>query len=104
MGFGVGFYSGFMVAKKIIVLSKKADSDESWKWESEGRGEFDIEKSDKKERGTIVQIFLKDKEKDFAEKLRVENIIKKYSDHISHSVFLNDKNAKKDEEEKANKG
>ena len=102
--FGVGFYSGFMVAKKISVISKKPKSNESWKWESDGKGTFDITESDKKDRGTIVQVYLNDKDKDFSEKMRVENIIKKYSDHISHSVYINEKNSKENKEEKINEG
>jgi molecular chaperone HtpG len=102
--FGVGFYSGFMVAKKISVISKKPNSKESWKWESDGKGTFDITEADKKDRGTIVQVHLNDEEKDFSEKMRVENIIKKYSDHISHSVYINEINSKENKEEKINKG
>ena len=102
--FGVGFYSGFMVAKKISVISKKPKSNESWKWESDGKGTFDITESDKKDRGTIVQVYLNDKDKDFSEKMRVENIIKKYSDHISHSVYINEKNSKENKEEKIIEG
>ena len=102
--FGVGFYSGFMVAKKICVISKKPHTKESWKWESDGKGTFDVIESDKNDRGTIVQVYLKDEEKDFSEKIRVETIIKKYSDHISHSVYINEKNSKENKEEKINEG
>jgi len=102
--FGVGFYSGFMVAKKISVVSKKPNSKESWIWESDGKGTYDITEADKKDRGTVVQVYLKDDEKDFSEKIRVENIIKKYSDHISHSVYISEKNSKENKEEKINEG
>jgi molecular chaperone HtpG len=102
--FGVGFYSGFMVAKKISVISKKPSSKESWKWESDGKGTFDITEAEKKDRGTIIQIYLNDNEKDFSEKIRVENIIKKYSDHIAHSVFINEKDSKENNKERINEG
>ncbi|MAH88908.1 MAG: molecular chaperone HtpG [Pelagibacterales bacterium] len=102
--FGVGFYSGFMVASKIEVLSKKAGAKDSWKWSSEGKGKFEIEKIDKKNQGTIVKIFLNNDAKEFAEKLRIENIIKKYSDHITHSVYINEKSTKDNKEEKVNQG
>ncbi len=102
--FGVGFYSGFMVAKKIIVTSKKANSNESWKWISDGKGKFEIDATKKEGRGTNITILLKDNEKDFSEKIRIENIVKKYSDHISHSVYITEKDSKDQKEEKVNQG
>ncbi len=102
--FGVGFYSGFMVAKKIVVNSKRANSKESWQWESDGQGTFSVNEADKKNRGTTVKIYLTDKDKDFSEKIRVENIIKKYSDHISHDVLIIDNDTKDKKEEKVNQG
>jgi molecular chaperone HtpG len=102
--FGVGFYSGFMVASKIIVLSKRAGANESWQWQSDGKGKFEIDKVEKEKHGTTVQIFLDNSSKEFADKLRIENIIKKYSDHISHAVFIKEKDAKDTKEEKINKG
>merc|ERR1712146_571401 len=102
--FGVGFYSGFMVAKKIEVLSKKAGTAESWKWSSEGKGKFDIEKIDKISHGTSVKIFLNTEAKEYSEKIRIENIIKKYSDHITHSVYILESDVKDKNEEKINKG
>ena len=102
--FGVGFYSGFMVAKKIEVLSKKAGTNESWKWSSEGKGKFDIEQIDKTNNGTLVKIFLNTEAKEYSEKIRIENIIKKYSDHITHSVYILENDAKDKKEEKINKG
>ncbi len=102
--FGVGFYSGFMVAKRIEVLSKKAGTAESWKWSSEGKGNFDIEKIDKISHGTSVKIFLNTEAKEYSEKIRIENIIKKYSDHITHSVYILESDAKDKNEEKVNKG
>ena len=102
--FGVGFYSGFMVASKIEVLSKKAGTKDSWKWSSDGKGKFEIEKIDKKSQGTKVKIFLNNDAKEFAEKIRIENIIKKYSDHIPYSVYINELNTKENKEEKVNQG
>ncbi|MAJ23882.1 MAG: molecular chaperone HtpG, partial [Rickettsiales bacterium] len=102
--FGVGFYSGFMVSDKIKVLSKKAGQNDSWQWSSDGKGNFDIEKVDKKDHGTVVQLFLNPKEKEYSEKIRLENIIKKYSDHISHPVYMIEKSAKEENIEKVNKG
>ena len=102
--FGVGFYSGFMVANKIEVLSKKAGTNESWEWSSEGKGKFEIEKIEKPYHGTIVKIYLNADAKEFSEKIRIENIIKKYSDHISHAVYILESDSKDNNEEKVNKG
>ncbi len=93
-----------MVAKKIEVLTRSPLSKESWKWVSDGKGRFDIEPAEKKNRGTKVIIFLKQTEKDFSEKVRIENIIRKYSDHIAHPVYINETNAKDSKEEKVNEG
>ena len=102
--FGVGFYSGFMVAKRIEVLSKKAGTDESWKWSSEGKGKFEIEKISKSTNGTLVKIHLNEDAKEYSEKVRIENIIRKYSDHITHSVFILENDSKNKNEEKINQG
>ena len=102
--FGVGFYSGFMVAKRIEVLSKKAGADESWKWSSEGKGKFEIEKISKSTNGTLVKIHLNEDAKEYSEKVRIENIIRKYSDHITHSVFILENDSKNKNEEKINQG
>ena len=96
--FGVGFYSGFMVASKIIVETKKAgEKEKAWVWESDGKGSFSIDASSFKDNGTKVTLYLNKDSSDFLEKIRLENIIKKYSDHISHPVHLKDTSDKKDE-------
>ncbi len=100
--FGVGFYSGFMVASKIVVETKRVDSPQAWKWISDGKGSFEIEKSNFNNNGTLVTLHINKKDEDFLEKIRLQNIIKKYSDHISHSVNLKDSKDKK--EEKVNDG
>ena len=86
--FGVGFYSGFMVAENIKVISKKAGESNAWIWESDGKGNYTIDKASRDTNGTDVIIFLSEKAKEFTETLRIENIIKKYSDHISIPVYL----------------
>ena len=77
--FGVGFYSGFMVAKKIEVITKNSLSKESWKWISDGKGKFEIEPAKRENRGTTVILYLKQTEKDFSERIRIENIIRKWT-------------------------
>ena len=86
--FGVGFYSSFMVADKVDVASKKAGNKEAWKWSSDGRSGFDITKDVKKDNGTVITLYLNDEGKEFANRWQIENLVKKYSDHIDFPIFL----------------
>ncbi|MDD7422349.1 molecular chaperone HtpG [Campylobacter hominis] len=83
--FGVGFYSAFMVADKIEVLTKKPLSDEAFFWKSDAN-DYTIEKAEKADFGTQITLYLKDDE--FLDSYRLENIIKKYSNHIPYPIFL----------------
>ncbi len=88
--FGVGFYSVFMVADKVDVISKKAGEEQAYKWSSDGTGSYDLNPCVKDESGTVIYIKLKDEEKsDYTSKHRVETIVKKYSNHIAYPIFLN---------------
>ena len=88
--FGVGFYSVFMVAEKVDVISKKAGEDTAYKWTSTGTGEFDLSACTKESAGTVIYIKLKDDEvSEFASKYRIKNIVEKYSNHIAYPIFLN---------------
>ncbi len=89
--FGVGFYSVFMVAENVDVISKKAGEEQAYKWSSNGTGSFDLNPCVKDENGTVIYIKLKDDDeaKDFNSKYRVETIVKKYSNHIAYPIFLN---------------
>ncbi|RZV34094.1 MAG: molecular chaperone HtpG [Chromatiales bacterium] len=86
--FGVGFYSAFIVADKVTVDTRRAGSDEAVRWESNGEGEFTIEDIEREERGTCVTLHLKDDGAEFAEPVRIESLIRKYSDHIGFPVSL----------------
>jgi molecular chaperone HtpG len=88
--FGVGFYSAFIVADKVVVRSRKAgDSAESGvEWTSEGEGEFTIETITKETRGTEITLHLNEEETEFADDWKLRQIIKKYSDHISTPVEM----------------
>lgn len=86
--FGVGFYSAFMVANKIIVTTKKAGETQGFAWISDGSGEFEIEKCEKESHGSEIKLYLKEEEKEFANRWKIEEIIKKYSDHIPFPIFL----------------
>ncbi|MFY9083669.1 molecular chaperone HtpG [Aliarcobacter cryaerophilus] len=88
--FGVGFYSVFMVADKVDVISKKAGEETAYKWSSNGTGEFDLAPCTKESAGTVIYIKLKDDEvSEFASKYRIKNIVEKYSNHIAYPIFLN---------------
>ncbi|OCL95515.1 molecular chaperone HtpG [Aliarcobacter thereius] len=88
--FGVGFYSVFMVASKVDVISKKAGEDIAYKWSSDGTGEFDLAPCTKESTGTVIYIKLKDEEaEEFTSKYRIKNIVEKYSNHIAYPIFLN---------------
>ena len=88
--FGVGFYSVFMVAEKVDVISKKAGEETAYKWSSTGTGEFDLAACTKETNGTVIYIKLKDDEvSEFASKYRIKNIVEKYSNHIAYPIFLN---------------
>ena len=86
--FGVGFYSSFMVADKVTVTSKKAGSKEAWTWESDGKSGYDINKSKKSESGTEIILHLNKEGREYANKWKIEEIIKKYSDHIDFPIYL----------------
>ncbi|MEN8990979.1 molecular chaperone HtpG [Avibacterium paragallinarum] len=88
--FGVGFYSGFIVAEKITVESRRAgtEASEGVRWVSEGTGEFDVEQIDKASRGTDIILHLREDALDYLESAKVKQIINKYSDHISLPIEM----------------
>jgi len=86
--FGVGFYSVFMVSEKVDVITKKAGEDQAFMFSTDGTGEFEIKPVTKDEHGTVVYIKLKDDEKEFLGKWRVEEVIKKYSNHIAYPIMM----------------
>jgi len=88
--FGVGFYSAFIVADKVTLLTRRAGSknDEGVHWESEGVGNFSIENIERQSRGTEIILHLKEEENDFLEEWRLRSIITKYSDHIAFPIIM----------------
>lgn len=92
--FGVGFYSAFIVADKVEVLTRRAGapSSEGVHWESEGEAEFSVETVEKAERGTTIILHLKEEQLEFADGWRLRSVIKKYSDHISLPVVMKKEN------------
>ena len=88
--FGIGFYSVFMVAKEVVIKSRSYKKDEkAVEWKSDGLGEYEIADMDEQiNRGTTIEIFLKEETKEFSEKHRLESIIKKHSNFISFPIYL----------------
>lgn len=101
--FGVGFYSAFMVAQKIVVTTKKANSKEAYSWISDGSGEYEITPCKKDDFGTQIALYLKDDERHFANRWEIESIVKKYSEHIGFPIFLNYEEVKTEGEGKSKK-
>lgn len=98
--FGVGFYSSFIVADEVEVITRKAGATtaEAVRWVSKGDGQFTVETVEKAERGTTIILHLKADEKEFAEDYRLRNLIRKYSDHIAVPVLMEKPFYGKDEE------
>jgi molecular chaperone HtpG len=86
--FGVGFYSSFMVADRVEVLTRKAGESKAWRWESDGKGEYEIQEGERDSFGTTVTLFLNEEGKEFASRWRIEEIIRKYSNHVPFPIFL----------------
>jgi len=86
--FGVGFYSAFMVADLIEVLSRKAGEEQAWRWISDGQTGFDIEPAERPVAGTTVLLHLNEEGKQYANSWRLQEIVKKYSNHIAFPIFL----------------
>ena len=97
--FGVGFYSAFMAASSIDVVSKKAGESTVWKWTSDGKGSYDLEKTDdtafpvidnvpEGAAGTCILLHLNNEDSEYATRWRIENIVKTYSDHIAFPIYL----------------
>jgi molecular chaperone HtpG len=85
--FGVGFYSAFIVADKVTVLTKRTDSP-AVRWDSDGEGQYQIQADDKADRGTEVILHLREEDKEFLEPSRLRQLVRKYSDHLSIPIVL----------------
>jgi len=90
--FGVGFYSAFIVADRVTVLTKRADG-EGVRWDSDGEGSYEIQPHDKADRGTEVIMHLREEDKEFLDASRLRQLVRKYSDHLSVPIVLKTANA-----------
>ncbi|MBL8709386.1 MAG: ATP-binding protein, partial [Rhodospirillaceae bacterium] len=88
--FGVGFYSAFMVADRVTVLSRKAGETQGWRWISDGTGEFTIEAAEKPTRGTEIVLHMKKGESEWLEAARLEHVIARHSEHVALPIHLVD--------------
>ncbi len=86
--FGVGFYSVFMVADKVEVVSRKAGQDQAWRWTSDGKTGYDIEPAERAMAGTTVLIHFNEEGEQYANSWRLKELVKKYSNHIAFPIFL----------------
>ena len=86
--FGVGFYSAFMVAKRITVTSRKAGDDKAWKWTSTGESSYSITEAEREGQGTTIVLSLNEEGEEYANRWTLQNLIKKYSDNIAYPIYL----------------
>jgi molecular chaperone HtpG len=98
--FGVGFYSVFMVADHVEVISRKAGEEKAWRWTSDGSSGFEIEPAERPVAGTTVLIHFNEEGKQYANSWRLQEIVKKYSNHIAFPIFLTYNKSEWNEEEK----
>jgi molecular chaperone HtpG len=98
--FGVGFYSVFMVADRVEVVSRKAAEERAWKWTSDGKTGFDIEPAERDKQGTTVTLYFNEEGKEYANSWKLREIVKKYSNHIAFPIYLTADKSEWDEKEK----
>ena len=99
--FGVGFYSSFLVADSVEVISKAAGSEEAWRWRSDGQDGFTLEPAERKGQGTSVILHLKDDAKDYLGEWRLRGLVTRYADFVSHPIRLQVTRSETPEEEGA---
>jgi len=98
--FGVGFYSAFIVADRVDVISRKAGEEQAWRWTSDGKSGFELEPSSRDSQGTSVTVHFHDEGKEYAHSWKLRDIIKKYSNHIAFPIYLTSEESDWNEEEK----
>jgi molecular chaperone HtpG len=86
--FGVGFYSSFIIADKVTLITRRAGTNDAVRWESSGEGDYTLEAADKAARGTEIILHLRDGEDEFLSDWKLKTIIRKYSDHITLPIVM----------------
>jgi len=102
--FGVGFYSAFMVSDRVDVTSRKAGEEQAWKWSSAGKGSYSLEEGERESHGTTITLTLSEEGSEFANRWQIEQLVKKYSDHIAYPIFLSYDQTTYDDKEKDSDG
>jgi len=98
--FGVGFYSVFMVADRVEVISRKAGEEKAWRWTSDGKSGFEIEAAERDKHGTTVIVYFNEEGKEYASSWKIKDVIKKYSNHIAFPIHMTYDKSEWDEGEK----
>ena len=98
--FGVGFYSVFMVADRVQVISRRAGEERAWRWTSDGKSGYEIEPADRTTQGTTVTLYFNEAGKEYANSWKLREIIRKYSNHIAFPIYLTADKSEWDEEAK----
>ena len=104
IGMNVGFYSAFMVAKKITVISRKAGEDQAWQWTSDGESSYSIDPAERSEQGSTIILTLNEEGEEYANRWQLETLIKKYSDNIAYPIYLEYDQVHYDNEKKDENG
>jgi molecular chaperone HtpG len=86
--FGVGFYSAYLVADRVTVVSKKRGTDQAFRWQSDGKTGFSTEPAERDTRGTAVTLHLKEDQREFLKSYRIRELVKRYSDYVGHPIEL----------------
>ena len=94
--FGVGFYSSFMVAKRVDVVTRRADETEGWRWRSDGTGSFTVAPEADAARGTRIELHLRKDAREFLEPPRISTVVKAYSDHVGLPIWLENESGQKE--------
>ena len=86
--FGVGFYSAFMVADRVVVVSRKAGGDDAWSWASDGKGRYTLAPAEREEPGTTITLHVRDDASEFVEPYRLETVVRTWADHITLPITI----------------
>jgi molecular chaperone HtpG len=102
--FGVGFYSAYLVADSVEVISKAAGTGTAWKWTSSGKDSFDVEPAEREKRGTELRLHLKEEHKELLEDYRLRELVQRYSDYVAYPISLVSGSGTDQKEETINRG
>lgn len=86
--FGVGFYSAYLVADRVEVISRAAGTDKAWRWSSSGKDTFDVEPAERASRGTTIELHLKDEQKNLLDEWTLRDLVRRYSDYLAYPIEL----------------